>query len=157
MKLEDPVLSWILTDERLRSLSSDQCQAVIEALLAVVLADGRRTDDEMRRVRRELMRLPWRWDHKQEDAERALEAAQAHLTAHAADVASGALAAQVAARLPELPAREAVLKMLFAVAIADGITASEEARIATFRDAFAITPERAHQLRGAAGTSNPRP
>lgn len=139
-----------MTDERLRGLNADQCLAVAEALLSVVAADGRRTDDELRRVRRELMRLPWRWDHKQEDAEAALEAAQRALSANPDP------AKQVAARLTAPAAREVVLRMLYAVAIADGITESEEARIASFRDAFEITAERATQLRAAAGTENPR-
>lgn len=139
-----------MTDERLRGLNADQCLAVAEALLSVVAADGRRTDDELRRVRRELMRLPWRWDHKQEDAEAALEAAQRALSADPHP------AKQVAARLTAPAAREVVLRMLYAVAIADGITESEEARIASFRDAFGISPERATQLRIAAGSENPR-
>lgn len=156
MKLEDPILRWILTDERLRGLDSTQCMAVVEALLVVVLADGRRTDDELRRVRRELMRLPWRWDHKVEDAEQALEKAQVTLSTRAADLESGVHAAEIAARLPETGSREVLLKMLYSVAIADGITPSEEQRIDAFRAAFGLTEERAYQLRAAAGTSNPR-
>lgn len=139
MKLEDPVLRWILTDERLRGLSADQCLAVAESLLAVVAADGRRTDDELRRVRRELMRLPWRWDHKQEDADAALAAASN---------SSAASPTQIAGRLTEPAVREVVLRMLYAVAIADGITASEEETIERFRDAFGIAPDRAEHLRG---------
>ena len=156
MRLEDPILRWILTDDRLRSLGADGCRAVVEALFALVLADGRRTDDELRRVRREMMRLPWQWDHKQELAEQALEAAQIRLTERAEELANGSMARDIATRIPTQPAREVVLKMLYAVAIADGISQPEEDRILVFRDAFGISEERAAQLREAAGTSNLR-
>ena len=138
MNVVDRFRAWCVTDRRFENLTPDQALAVLDALLAIVMADERVTDEEWRCLRGEIARMPWAWVQGQERLEERIEDARLRVERLAPEIADGRFQAAVAARLPDGELRGVVYAMLVAVAVADGLDDRERAELARFRDAFGL-------------------
>jgi uncharacterized tellurite resistance protein B-like protein len=139
MKLIDSIISWLLAEERFSALTADQSLAVVDSLLAMVMADERITDEEWRRLRREIARLPWAWREEHDEVEERIEDARLRVERLRAEIADGRFARDIAARLPDAPVREAVYRMMVAIAQSDGLEDCEQVELESFRTAFGLT------------------
>lgn len=136
MNLADRVLRWLHSESRFEGLSRDQALAVLDCLLAMVMADGRITEEEWARLRQEIARLPWSWDEGQDRVEARIEDARLRVERLGPELADGRFQRDVAARLTRPALRDAVYGMMVAIALSDGLEESEKARLDRFREAF---------------------
>ena len=131
----------------LDSLSDEQCEAVVEALVAVVFADGSMSEAESLQFDRELVALPWTWrkssTEKLASARRAREKIR---LLEDPDVATD-FVNSLAQNLPGVELREAVYRMCIAIELADGIVDPREVNLlGGIRQAFGLSEGRAQEL-----------
>jgi hypothetical protein len=140
------------TKEEIQSLSPEQQDAVLEALVVAVVADSEVGKDEIARFNAEIARIPWA-QPKQAIMEKA-QAAQARVMAQKTDADRAAFLKTIAARLPHGPIAEKTVGMMAMVMAADKeLDVAEKNTLGIFALAFGITNERAAaiaaSLRGA--------
>lgn len=136
-----PRKAQTLTKEELASLSPDQQDAVLEALVVAVVADAQVGTDEVARFNKEIGSIPWA-QPKEAIVEKA-QAAQARVMAIKTDEERIALMKSIAARLPEAPIAEKTVGMMARVMTADKIASPTDKNVlAAFALAFGIPAER---------------
>lgn len=130
-----------LTKEELASLSPDQQDAVLEALVVAVVADAHVGADEVARFNKEIDRIPWA-QPKEAIVEKA-QAAQAKVMALKTDEERIALLKSIAGRLSAAPVAEKTVGMMARVMTADGTASPTDKNVlAAFALAFGIPAER---------------
>lgn len=138
VSITDRFRAWLSVDARFDGLSTDAAHAVLDALLAMVMADDRITDDEWLSLRTEIARLPWAWSEGPERMEAWVEDARLRVERLAPEIADGRFQAEVAARLQTATLRADVYQMMLAVSVSDGLDERERRRLAAFREAFGL-------------------
>ena len=138
VSITDRFRSWLMADARFEGFSPDQALAVLDALLAMVMADDRITDDEWARLREEVSRLPWAWTQGAERMAARIEDARLKAERLAPEIRDGRFQASVAARLTDPALRRDVYQMLLSVAVSDGLDEREQRGLARFRKAFGL-------------------
>jgi hypothetical protein len=138
--------------EEIQSLTSDQQDAILEALVVAVVANGRVGQDEVARLKDEVKRIPW-GQPKEAIIEKA-QAAQTRVNALSGDSERVALLKSIAARLPPGPvAEKTIATMGLVMGAADhSVDAQEQNTLITYALAFGINKERfqaiAESIRG---------
>lgn len=146
MKLMERISRWLMTDSRFEGLSEVECEAVFEALLATIFADGHVTPEEWQVVEAEIERIPWAWDHDEKTVDRVIDAARAKVVAEPGRIDDGSFAQDVAARLPGQKLREHTYHLMLAAAHVHGLDKAEVAHLEGFRKAFGISEETARRI-----------
>lgn len=144
--------SRLLTKEEVQALTPEQQDAILEAMVVAVVADGKIGQDEIARFNSELALVPWA--QPREEVIKKAQAAQARVVALANDEERLAMLKSIAARLPRGPIAEKTLGMMALVTAADkNVDVAEQNTLAAFALAFGITKDRlaviAASLRGA--------
>ncbi len=133
--------SRILTKDELQTLTPEQQDAILEALVIAVVADGTIGQDEAARFEGELGKVPWT-QPKEEMAKKA-QAAQARVVALANDEERHAMLKAVAARLPPGPIAEKTLGMMALVMAPDKtVNGAGGKALAAFATELGVTTER---------------
>jgi hypothetical protein len=140
------------TKEEIQSLSSDQQDAILEALVVAVVADSVVGRDEIARFNSEIARIPWA--QPKEAIMAKAQAAQARVIAQKTDAERIAFVKAIGARLPRGPVSEKTVGMMAMVMAADKeLDTDEKTTLGAFALAMGITNERAvaiaASLRGA--------
>jgi uncharacterized tellurite resistance protein B-like protein len=141
-----------LTAEEVQALTHEQQDAILEAMVIAVVADGKVDEEEIARFNSELAKVPW--TQPKEDVVKKAQAAQARVAGLANDDERRAMLMGIAARLPHGAIAEKTLGMMALVMTADGpANAAERGALAVFASAFGIGQDRlatiASSLRGA--------
>jgi uncharacterized tellurite resistance protein B-like protein len=131
----------LLTEEEIRSLTPEQRDAILEAMVIAVVVDGKVGEGEVARFDREVASVPW--VQPKEEILLKARAALARVAALANDDERRAMLESIGARLPAGPIAEKTLAMMALVMTADGAAnAAEQNSLAAFAQAFGISPER---------------
>ena len=138
MNLVDRFRAWLLADRRFEGLTPDQGLAVLDCLLAMVMADDRITDEEWARLREEIARLPWAWSEGAERLDARIEEARLKVERLAPEIGDGRFHANIAGRLTDPMLRNDVYRMLVSIAVSDGLDDREKAGLDRFRVAFEL-------------------
>ncbi len=147
--------SQAFSREELQALSTEQQDAVLEALVVAIAANTKTNRDEVALFNAEMGKIPW-----VQPREAIMEkATQARLVAMRSDADRAALLKGIAARLPRGPISEKTLGMMAMMMAADKMAtakiadAYEKSTLGAFAAAFGIPPDRlsviAASLRGA--------
>lgn len=133
------------TREDIGSLTPDQQDAVLEALVVAVVADANVGSDEVARFDKEIGSIPWA-QPKEAIIARA-QAAQARVMALETDAERLALLKSIAARLPAAPIAEKTVATMARV-MAEGkiVNPTEKNVLAAFALAFGIGADRLEAL-----------
>lgn len=135
------------TKEEIASLTPDQQDAVLEALVVAVVADANVGSDEVARFDKEIGSIPWA-QPKEAIVEKA-QAAQARVMALETDEERIGLLKSIAARLPAAPIAEKTVATMARVMAADKVVNPTEKNVlAAFALAFGIQAERLAALTG---------
>jgi len=128
--------------EEIQSLTSDQQDAILEALVVAVVANKKVGQDEVARLKDEVKKIPW-GQPKEAIIEKA-KAAQARVDALTGDADRVALLKSIAARLPPGPVAETTLAMMGRVmgAADRSVDEKEQNTLIAYAVAFGINPER---------------
>lgn len=130
-----------LTKEEIATLSPDQQDAVLEALVVAVVSDAKVGTDEVARFDKEIGSIPWA-QPKQAIVDKA-QAAQARVLALKTDEERIALLKSIAARLAEESIAEKTVRMMARVMSSDApANPTEKNVLAAFALAFGIPSER---------------
>jgi hypothetical protein len=146
--------SRIITKDEIASLTPEQQDGILEAMVIAVVSDGKVGDEETARFDRELARIPWA-QSRDEIVKKAL-AARARVAALANDAEKQAMLASIAARLPPTIS-EKTLGMMAMVMTADlSVDPQEQNTINAFASAFGVGQDRlaalAESLRAESST-----
>jgi hypothetical protein len=129
------------TKEELESLTPEQRDAILEAMVVAVVADGNVGQDEVARFDREVGKIPWT-QPKAEILEKA-QAARARILALTGDAERLAMLSSISARLPPGPIAEKTLGMMAVVMTGDKPgNLAEQHTLAAFALALGITEDR---------------
>ena len=137
-----------LTAEELQSLTSEQQDAILEALVVAVVTDGKVGQDEVASFDREVGRIPW--PQPREAVVAKAQAAQARVFAISDPAERTALVKSISARLPPGPIAEKTFAMM-AVVMSGGKhwATAEKQTLAVFATAFGISGERLAVIRAS--------
>ena len=141
-------LSRLITTEEIQSLTPEQQDAILEALVIAAVADGKVARDDVARFDSQLGTVPW--VQSEEEILKKAQAARARIAALANDDEKLAMLKSIAARLPQGPIAEKTLGMMALIMTADGpVSDAEQLTLSAFALAFGITRERLAALAGA--------
>jgi uncharacterized tellurite resistance protein B-like protein len=147
MQALNNLLKLAISDKTLEGLSEDQNQAVVDALLTAIFADGEVSAEERAQFEKEVTKLPWAWGNDAEKMAKAVAAAEEKLVAATQGGQQDTIAhiKGIGDRLPTPELKEKVFRMMAAIVYADSKQANELERnvLGAFTHAFGMPPERA--------------
>jgi len=142
-----------ITSDEIKAMTSDQKDAILEALVVAVVANARVGQDEKHRLKEEVIRIPW--DEPKEAIIEKAKAAEAKVSAMKGDEEHVVLLKSIAARLPSKAVAEKLIAMMGRVmgAADRSVDAKEQNTLIAYALAFGIDAERfkaiADSIRGA--------
>ncbi len=133
--------AWVITKDEMAELTSEQQDAILEAMVIAVVADGKIGKDEISRFNAEIGKVPW--PQPKEEVMKKAQEAQARVAALANDDERRAMLESIAARLPAGPIVEKTFSMMALVMTADKrVDPAEKNTLTAFALAFGISNER---------------
>lgn len=141
-------LSRFISPEEIQSLTPEQQDAILEAMVIAVVAHGKSGKDEVARVKGHLAKVPWA--QPKEEILKKAEAAQLRILALANDDERRAMLTSISARLPPGPIAEKTLGMMALIMTTVGpVSIVEETTLTAFAQAFGITQARQADIAAA--------
>ena len=143
MAIKSSTLSYFQELEALKDTDEAQNEAFMDLLVFTILADAEITDQELEQLDDELTRLPFLWD--KEVRERVVDHSantREHLEQIIGDPeAVTSFVEETTAKLTERDHQVVALRMMAAIALADGITEAERDKIYEVGHAFHVSDQ----------------
>jgi uncharacterized tellurite resistance protein B-like protein len=137
--------SLTLTPADVESLTLEQQDAVLEALVVAVVADGSVGQPEVARFNAEVGAVPW--GRSMDEVARMAQAAKARIFGLRSDAERLSMLKSISKKLHDSPVREKVLAMMARVSMADhAVNVSETNVLLAFGAAFGISRERTGEI-----------
>lgn len=144
------MLGTMMMEPEFGYLERAQRAAIIEAMMLTLVPPGQRSDEERRRIRLQLLDLPWAWEPDESSADGLVSREHLRLSRVEDEGLLHAIGRGLARQLVDPRLREPVYRLMATLVYADGGTDRHVASLAPLRAALDLTAPGASRAAGAA-------